>query len=1688
MSVPERRLVRVHRLIATVLAGLIIVASFPTTPAHAATTVGAGRQENTSAAVAYTGTWATATSTADSGGSISTLAAAGSASLSFTETSVQWVARTANYFGIANVYLDGSLVAVVDLYSATNVYKAVVYTSPTLAYGTHTLRIERSGTKNDASSGRSVNLDSFVVADTRAPASPTGLSAVAKNAGAQLSWAANAEDDVTGYLVYRATGTSNVYDTLTESPVVDTGYTDPALTPGADYRYRIAAVDSSGNTSPRTADATVTANSSAVSAGTYDNSSPDITYSGSWATATSASDSGGSIATLAGAGYAQIAFKETSIRWTARTGNYFGIANVYLDGSLVTTVDLYSPGTAYKVLAYTSPTLAYGTHTLRIERSGNKNDASTGRSIDVDSFVVADTRAPFAPTGLAAVAKNAGAQLSWAANPEADLAGYLVYRAVGASTTFETVSDSPVTDTGFIDPALTPGTEYRYRIAAVDTAGNVSGRTAEVTVTGEATAVPGGTYENTSSDVTYSGTWATATSASDSGGSVATLAGTGFAQIAFKETSIRWLARTGNYFGIAHVYLDGTLVATVDLYAATAGYKVVSYTSPTLDYATHTLRIERSGNKNDASSGRTVNVDSFVVADTRAPATPTGLAATATRAGATLTWNANPGDDLAGYVLYRAVGDSGVYDVVNEVPITATSYTDPALTPNTGYRYQIAAVDTSGNVSTRSDDVRVTSDDSSAGAGTVENTDDQIIYSGSWAAATSSSDSGGSSASLATAGFAQVAFTETSIKWVARTGPYFGVANVYLDGTLVTTVDLYSAATTYKTVVYSSPVLEYGVHTLRIERSGNKNDASTGRTINLDHFIVPDTRAPRTPTNLTARPEGAGIRLGWDASGESDLSGYQVYRAPNGSTTYELLTDFPLDATTFVDPGLARNAVYKYRVTAVDSSGNESDHVGEPVRTAVGAGTYRADDAGVRLEGDWTPDVDGSGTTVGQQTAGAGYAGLTFVESGVRWMGSRSAAGGIAKVYIDGDWAATVDQYAPTTVRNVKLFEKKGLGAGSHVIKVVWTGERNDAAVDPASTSLTSFVVPDTTAPEPPRSIWAMPSAANIQLEWSESLDEDASGYRIYRSSGSDTTFTPIDDGPLSETSRLDEGLTPGLMYRYRVTAVDSSGNESAPSTTASATTAVSTGTHENTSGAIVYTGTSWTTASSTRDSGGSYATLTTVGDARFTFSGTGIKWITRTNNFSGIAQVYIDGVAATKVDLYSATTAHQQTVYTRSGLRDGTHTIRIERTGTLNPASTGRGISLDAFVVTDSSAPPAPASPVLKNTRTGINVEWQPVSATDVAAYRLFRTASNDNIEVLLDRLPPTQLSFLDVGLSSGVSYSYRLTALDTSGNESPSSPIALITSPPAPAPVDERFAGCPAATRPVATAGALQYALKTAVAGDVITLAPGVYRGPFTTSVVATTANPVWICGPRTAVIDYGDPMSGGAGITLSKASHVIVTGFSLRNVQKGVMVNGGSFNTLSDLSLSDIGEEAIHVRGNSTDNAVVNNTIERAGLRFPQYGEGIYIGSDPDAWCTYSDCQPDRSDRVLVQDNVISGTTAEAIDVKAGTSEGTVRGNTVNGAAMTGDLSGGWIVIKGNGFLVEGNTGASAPENGFTATYSKAADWGRDNVFVRNRATVSNATGYGVWLQKGIGNIVGCDNTTPNGIRVTNLVCQR
>jgi hypothetical protein len=66
----------------------------------------------------------------------------------------------------------------------------------------------------------------------------------------------------------------------------------------------------------------------------------------------------------------------------------------------------------------------------------------------------------------------------------------------------------------------------------------------------------------------------------------------------------------------------------------------------------------------------------------------------------------------------------------------------------------------------------------------------------------------------------------------------------------------------------------------------------------------------------------------------------------------------------------------------------------------------------------------------------------------------------------------------------------------------------------------------------------------------------------------------------------------------------------------------------------------------------------------------------------TGIARVYLDGMFVTEVDTYSSTEAPQKTVFTATGLVQGSHALTIELTGRKNPASTGTWVIVDAFDV----------------------------------------------------------------------------------------------------------------------------------------------------------------------------------------------------------------------------------------------------------------------------------------------------------------------------------------------------------------------------------------------------------------------
>jgi hypothetical protein len=103
---------------------------------------------------------------------------------------------------------------------------------------------------------------------------------------------------------------------------------------------------------------------------------------------------------------------------------------------------------------------------------------------------------------------------------------------------------------------------------------------------------------------------------------------------------------------------------------------------------------------------------------------------------------------------------------------------------------------------------------------------------------------------------------------------------------------------------------------------------------------------PKAPVNLKASSGGDSIALQWDANGEEDLLGYFVYRANSEGGYYDVLNETPFSAPGYVDPGLIVGSRYCYKVTAVDTAGQESLPAG-PACASVGQ---------LRV---WTPDVFG---------------------------------------------------------------------------------------------------------------------------------------------------------------------------------------------------------------------------------------------------------------------------------------------------------------------------------------------------------------------------------------------------------------------------------------------------------------------------------------------------------------------------------------------------------------------------------------------------------------------------------------------------------------------------------------------------------------------------------------------------------
>jgi hypothetical protein len=136
-------------------------------------------------------------------------------------------------------------------------------------------------------------------------------------------------------------------------------------------------------------------------------------------------------------------------------------------------------------------------------------------------------------------------------------------------------------------------------------------------------------------------------------------------------------------------------------------------------------------------------------------------------------------------------------------------------------------------------------------------------------------------------------------------------------------------------------------------------------------------------------------------------------------------------------------------------------------------------------------------------------------------------------------------QYTAQRVRSISL--------GGHTL------ELRSAISSPATVAMR-----DTFPPHAPTDLEAIPGGVtaadrSIDLSWTPNIDPDLAGYNVYRQDVDSKgvaagTVARLNTTPVAGPAYRDQTAVAGRRYAYRVTAVDTAGNESAPSADAQET------------------------------------------------------------------------------------------------------------------------------------------------------------------------------------------------------------------------------------------------------------------------------------------------------------------------------------------------------------------------------------------------------------------------------------------------------------------------------------------------------------------------------------------------------
>ena len=210
-----------------------------------------------------------------------------------------------------------------------------------------------------------------------------------------------AEDKLIGYFTQSVTPLTKT-DGFGSAPLTDPALTDTARI-NPDTRTQFHTLRHTDSTSNAVNTTSVALDLAARAGYTYDDRDATVAYTGTWTHAGPEENyTGGdyqhteSFSEVTGDSVS-IPFNGTGIRWVTSKDPSHGIADVYLDGSKVDSVDLYAPGKVNQVTGYEVRGLTAGAHTLKIVVTGQKNALASGPFVVVDAVDLLSNSSDYYP-------------------------------------------------------------------------------------------------------------------------------------------------------------------------------------------------------------------------------------------------------------------------------------------------------------------------------------------------------------------------------------------------------------------------------------------------------------------------------------------------------------------------------------------------------------------------------------------------------------------------------------------------------------------------------------------------------------------------------------------------------------------------------------------------------------------------------------------------------------------------------------------------------------------------------------------------------------------------------------------------------------------------------------------------------------------------------------------------------------------------------------------------------------------------------------------------------------------------------------------------------------------------------------------------------------------------------------------